>query len=315
MLIDRTHQTWAIASGIAFTVAAVGYAGSVAGSDRPWSGGSAIGLTYGIAGFAMMVFAGLLAARKKVPIWRVGRAQTWMRGHLWLGLLSFPLILFHAGLVFGGSLTRLMMWTFVVVVISGVVGAALQHYLPRLMFVRVPMETIFEQIPHVRTQLLVEADGIVSDACGALAVVTNPEAERTQASASKLQTAVRIDADDSAPLREFYMREMRPFIAEPEKDHPLAEKAHADQVFAKLTYVRPAGVSHAARRPREHLRGGTAAQPPAQDARVAARMAADAHSPVFRAARAGHHSHCDGTEVLRWQAEPVQRKPSRSGSI
>ncbi len=241
MLIDRTHQTWAIASGIAFTVAAVGYAGSVAGSDRPWSGGSAIGLTYGIAGFAMMVFAGLLAARKKVPIWRVGRAQTWMRGHLWLGLLSFPLILFHAGLVFGGSLTRLMMWTFVVVVISGVVGAALQHYLPRLMFVRVPMETIFEQIPHVRTQLLVEADGIVSDACGALAVVTNPEAERTQASASKLQTAVRIDADDSAPLREFYMREMRPFIAEPEKDHPLAEKAHADQVFAKLrTFVPPA---------------------------------------------------------------------------
>ena len=37
-----------------------------------------------------MIFAGLLAARKKVPVWRLGRAQDWMRGHLWLGLLSLP---------------------------------------------------------------------------------------------------------------------------------------------------------------------------------------------------------------------------------
>ena len=239
MLIDRTHRKWAVASGISLLVAAAGYAVSVSVSDRPWSGGSAIGLTYGIAGFAMMVFAGLLAARKKVPIWRVGRAQTWMRGHLWLGLLSFPVILLHAGLAFGGSLTRLTMWTFVIVIISGVVGAALQHYLPRLMVVRVPMETIFEEIPHVRAQLLVEADGIVSTACGALAVVANPEAERTGASASKLQTAVRIQADEAAPLREFYMSEMRSFIAEPDRDHPLQEQSHADQAFAGLRTLLP----------------------------------------------------------------------------
>jgi hypothetical protein len=211
----------------------------VAASARPWSGGSAIGLTYGSVGFAMMVFAGLLAARKKVPIWRVGRAQTWMRGHLWLGLLSFPIIVFHSGLSFGGSLTRVTMWTFVAVIVSGVVGAALQHYLPRLMFARVPMETIFDEIPHVRAQLLVEADGIVSDACGGLAVVTDPAAERTQASASKLQTAVRIDADDAAPLREFYLADMRSFVAEPDKTHPLDDKSYADQVFARLRTLLP----------------------------------------------------------------------------
>ena len=65
-------------------------------------GGSAIGLTFGIAGYALMLFAGLLGARKKVPIWRLGRAQTWMRGHFWLGLLSLPLILFHGGFRFAG---------------------------------------------------------------------------------------------------------------------------------------------------------------------------------------------------------------------
>jgi hypothetical protein len=239
MLIDSTHRSWAVGSGIALSVAAIGYAGTVAVADRPWSGGSAIGLTYGIAGFVMMVFAGLLAARKKVPLWRVGRAQTWMRGHLWLGLLSFPVILFHAGLTFGGSLTRVMMWIFVIVIASGVVGAALQHYLPRLMLSRVPMETIYEQIPHVRAQLLVEADGIVSDACGGLAVLTDPAAERALAGASKLQSAVRIDADDSAPLREFYLREMRPFMERPDRPHPLVDKSHGEQVFARLRTLVP----------------------------------------------------------------------------
>ncbi len=239
MLIDRTHRSWAVASGITFVVAAIGYAGSRTVADRPWSGGSAIGLIYGIAGFAMMLFAGLLAAKKKVRLWRIGRAQTWMRGHLWLGLLSFPIILFHAGLSFGGPLTGVMMWIFVVVMVSGVVGAALQHHLPRLIMTRVPMETIYEQIPHVRAQLLVEADTIVSDACGGLAVVTDPAAERSMAGASKLQSAARIDAEDSAPLREFYVAEMRPFIEHPDSEHRLADKQHGDQVFARLRTLLP----------------------------------------------------------------------------
>lgn len=239
MLIDRTHRSWAIGSAGALGIATVGYVGSIALADRPWSGGSAIGLTYGIVGFVMMVFAGLLAAKKKVRLWRIGRAQTWMRGHLWLGLLSFPIILFHAGLTFGGALTGVMMWLFFIVVLSGVVGAALQHYLPRLMLSRVPMETIYEQIPHVRAQLLIEADSIVSDACGGLAVVTDPAVERKLAGASKLQSAVRIDADDSAPLREFYLAEMRPFMEKPDRSHPLAEKTHGDQVFARLRTLLP----------------------------------------------------------------------------
>jgi hypothetical protein len=239
MLIDRTHRSWAAGSGIALSAAAAGYVANVVVADRPWSGGSAIGLTYGIIGFAMMVFAGLLAGRKKVPIWRVGRAQTWMRGHLWLGVLSFPVILFHAGLTFGGSLTAVTMWVFVIVVVSGIIGAALQHYLPKVMMSRLPMETIYEQIPRVRAQLLVEADSIVSDACGGLAVVTDPAAERSLAGASKLQSAVRIDADDSAPLREFYLSEMRPFVEQPDRPHPLSQKLHGDQVFARLRTLLP----------------------------------------------------------------------------
>ena len=127
------------------------------------------GILFGIAGFAMMLYAGLLGARKKVRIWRVGRAQTWMRGHLWLGTLSLPVIVFHAGFTFGGGLTFVLMWLFVIVVASGLLGAHyLQHTMPRPLLREVPMETIYEQIEHVRTQLLEEADTVVAEACGKL---------------------------------------------------------------------------------------------------------------------------------------------------
>ncbi|HEY3045273.1 MAG TPA: hypothetical protein VGJ39_14675 [Vicinamibacterales bacterium] len=240
MLIDRTHQPWAVASAGIFVAASVVYLAAVSLSDQPWSGGSAIGLTFGIGGFGMMLFAGLLSVRKKFRIWRVGRAQTWMRGHLWLGLLSLPIILFHAGFTFGGPLTRVMMWLFVIVIVSGVAGAALQHVLPRVMFERLPMETIYEEIPHVRAQLVTESETIVAAACGALALVSEPAAERaTSDSAAKLASTVRIDADDSAPLREFYLTEMAPFVADPDGAHAIANRVHADQAFARLRMVLP----------------------------------------------------------------------------
>src|SRR5579864_7577863 len=96
-------------------------------------GGSALGLTFGIAGYAMMIYAGLLGARKRVPTWRIGRAQTWMRGHIWLGLLSLLLILFHSGFAFRGPLTLVMMLLFFIVIGSGVLGTAIQHYVPGFM--------------------------------------------------------------------------------------------------------------------------------------------------------------------------------------
>src|SRR5258707_12815881 len=124
MLIDRTHRPWLFASLIILGVPILVYVPYSIQSLRGPRGGSALGLTFGIAGYAFILFAGLLGARKKVPVWRLGRAQTWMRGHLWLGLLSFPLILFHGGFAFRGPLTALLMLLFVIVVVSGVVGAA-----------------------------------------------------------------------------------------------------------------------------------------------------------------------------------------------
>ena len=169
MLIDRSHRPWFIFSLAALTVAGIGYAIYSSMSVRGPNGGSAVGLIYGSIGYALMLFAGLLGLRKKFPIMRVGRTTTWMRGHLWLGLLSFPLILFHAAFSLGaGALTRALMVLFIIVVVSGLLGAVLQHFIPRLMTERVQLETIYEQIDSVRVQLLEEAEKIVADLSSAL---------------------------------------------------------------------------------------------------------------------------------------------------
>ena len=191
MVIDRSHKRWAVASAVILVVASVAYVRYASGPVPP-SGGRGMGLIYGSVGFAFMSFATLLSVRKKFPIWRIGRAETWMRGHLWLGVLSLPLIVLHAGSLSGHGLAAWLMWLFAVVWASGLVGAYLQHVVPRRMLREVPMETIYEQIGHVRAQLVDEADTVVADACGRLDVVTEvPAAPAVTPAKATLATAMR----------------------------------------------------------------------------------------------------------------------------
>jgi hypothetical protein len=204
MRIDRTHRPWVIATvalAIVSTIAYIVYAVETPSGPR---GGSAMGLTFGIVGYGLMLYAGLLGARKQVPTWRIGRAQTWMRGHLWLGLLSLLLILFHGGFAFRGPLTLVLMLLFFIVIGSGILGAAIQHYVPNFMTSRVPLETIYEEIPHVRAQLCEEADQLAAAICGPVGGV----GEETP--------VVEIEHDDRERFREVYLRKVRPYLANPE---------------------------------------------------------------------------------------------------
>ena len=229
MRIDRTHRPWVIATitlAIASTVAYIVYAVDTPGGPR---GGSALGLTFGIVGYAMMLYAGLLGARKQVPTWRLGRAQTWLRGHLWLGLLSLLLILFHAGFAFRGPLTLLLMLLFFIVIGSGILGAAIQHYVPSFMTSRVPLETIYEEIPHVRAQLREEADQLAAAICGPLDGQLQPETEESQT------VLVEIEHDDRQRFRDVYLSKVRPYLADPEVSvAELADPLRSGETFDAL---------------------------------------------------------------------------------
>lgn len=234
MRIDQTHRPWmffTIAALAASSIIYIIYAVQAPGGPR---GGTAIGLTFGIAGYAMMLYAGLLGARKRVPVWRLGRAKTWMRGHIWLGLLSLPIILFHGGFAFRGPLTAVLMYLFFIVVASGILGALVQHYIPRLMTSRVPMETIYEEIPHVRAQLRDEADQLVATVCGPLnfTASTGPLLEQQSSSVS---TLVDIEQEDRERFREIYLGKVRPYLADPAaKGAQLADPRRSAEVFESL---------------------------------------------------------------------------------
>ena len=120
MRIDQTHRSWLIASLVMLGVSILLFGIYRVPSSGESMGGTALGLAFGGVGFAFMIFAALLGARKKVPVWRVGRAQTWMRGHLWLGLLSLPLIVLHSGFRYGHGLTAVLMTLLIIVVPSGI---------------------------------------------------------------------------------------------------------------------------------------------------------------------------------------------------
>jgi len=219
MRIDRTHRPWMIATVVLFVVCLllyILYAVRAPGGPR---GGSALGLTFGVAGYALMLYAGLLGARKQVPVWRLGRAQTWMRGHLWLGLLSLPLILFHGGFAWRGPLTAVLMWLFFIVIASGIAGAAIQHYVPGLMTSRVPMETIYEEIPHVRAQLRAEADQLAATVSGA----------------AEVSTLVDIEQEDRARFHQIYLDKIQPFLENPDAaSMELSDARRAAEVFESM---------------------------------------------------------------------------------
>ncbi len=269
MRMDKTQRGWALASVAILAISVVVYVVYSSGSPQDARGGSTLGLAFGVMGFAFMIFAALLGARKRVPTWRVGRAQAWMRGHVWLGFLALPFILFHGGFHFGGTLTRVLMWLLIITVLSGVFGAALQHYIPRVMTSDVPLETIYDEIGRVRTLLREEADRAMETVCGNLGLAKSSGGEGLRAggftalrglaaSAVPLRTSAAVSAgasaavaaapeiillseEESAPLRRFYLNEMRPFLERPKlRGQRLNEMAKASSAFAGLRTLLPA---------------------------------------------------------------------------
>ncbi|MEY2578329.1 MAG: hypothetical protein QOI49_1153 [Verrucomicrobiota bacterium] len=121
-------------------------------------GGTPLGLWFGSISLAIFIFAALLSLRKKIPLWRVGTVQRWLRAHIWLTILTIPLVILHSGFRFGGGMTTFLMVLYGIVMVSGFYGLFLQHIMPRLMKERLPAETVFEQIPHIRSQLAAAAE-------------------------------------------------------------------------------------------------------------------------------------------------------------
>jgi hypothetical protein len=256
----RPHRTWAGVVLLA-TLGCIGWWLVCVGKATRIPGGSTpVGLAYGVAGGAIILFEFLLWPRKKVRSWRIGSAQRWLRAHIWLGLLSVPLIVLHSGFELGGQLSALLMLLFVLVIASGIFGLAMQQWLPRTMYDRVPAETIYSQIDHVSNQFCANAEALVLATCGyesgrRKAGDSSEDSETpafytidTLRAASNVRGKVLetrpvfAAVPDSELLREMFFAQIKPFLASGAKSRSrLTELSYARQLFQTLRAQLPPG--------------------------------------------------------------------------
>ncbi len=253
MILNRDQRPWlfgtvlaALALGAGFVLVfhpgllpvrlPPGVADYLRGARRHYSvGNSPLGLIYGTAAYVIFIFAALLGMRKRLPQLRLGRARTWLRAHVWLTVLTVPLVLLHANARFGGPMTSTLMWLYLAVMVSGFYGLALQQFLPTRMKERVPGEVIYEQIPFHTQQLLQSAlkmrDGLRPAPTPARAVAAGGGGSVT------LAAEPAVPDPSVAALREALERNVLPYLAT-RKVNParqfLANDRRAEEFFRGL---------------------------------------------------------------------------------
>lgn len=130
ILPSRRARPW-IATALALAAAlAVSYVVYLAHTPEP-HGGTPAGLAYGVAAAALLAVLFGLAVRKRAYRSRLGSLDGWLQAHLYLGLLTVPLVLAHAGFRFEDPLAIAAFAVLLAVVATGLIGARLYATVPR----------------------------------------------------------------------------------------------------------------------------------------------------------------------------------------
>jgi len=134
---------------------------------------------------------------------------------------------------------------FLVVFVSGVLGAVFQHFMPRMITGRVPMETIYEQIDRVIGQLADEAGTIVGE-IGAAVEHQIEQAEDMdellQKPVTKGKTSALTVPDErvSKKITTFFEAQMKPYLASRHlRKTLLADPVQASTAFQQLKVLVP----------------------------------------------------------------------------
>ena len=229
-IFNRSHIPWFLFVVLATLVAGWIYVGNFYPARLPakWAlplvlvqpvsehrsiGGTPLGLIFGALAFAIFIFGVLLSLRKKMVLWpMIGSVQSWLRAHIWLTLLTVPLVLLHSGFRLGSAMTTLLMVLYAIVMVSGIYGLFLQHVMPRIMKERLPAETVYEQIPHIRSQLYLAAQKM-RDSLQRTAPLASPVSPLTSELEPGGQAAVAVaDPESEAALVTFLEDQVMPYL-------------------------------------------------------------------------------------------------------
>jgi hypothetical protein len=205
---------------------------------RP-SGSSPIGYACGVMGALIILFEMLLWPRKILRRFKLfGSTRLWMFLHIWLGLLSVPLVFGHSGFIYGrlmadavatnvGLLSATLMTLYLIVIASGVFGLAMQQIIPQKLLDEIPGETIATQREHVAYQFLEEARGLMAR----LTVSEGLDDDHGAGVAVAVQTVpYRVKQ-----LSDFFKDRVTPYLEMGKAGgQALASPARAEKLFAEL---------------------------------------------------------------------------------
>jgi hypothetical protein len=195
------------------------------------SGTSTAGFWCGVAAAFIILFEMLLWARKRWSfLKRWFATRHWMFLHIWLGLLSLPLVIIHCGALFGGPLSAALLSLFLAVIASGVWGLCMQQMIPRKLLNEVAEETVHNAIDDLMRQHLQEADALLAPY---LANEAKPLDEDERRSVS-VQVRPRVPYR-TRQIAEFYETSFLAYIASGRRASGLlASPARAALLFAEL---------------------------------------------------------------------------------
>ena len=124
--------------------------------------GNLWGLGYGIAATVLMLAAAAYAVRRRMPRWGPWRSRDWLQFHIYGGILFVFLLLMHTGFRFPAGVLGWSLWVLSVwLVVSGLLGIALQKWIPRILTSGLSTEVLYERIPELVAVIRGRAEKLV----------------------------------------------------------------------------------------------------------------------------------------------------------
>ncbi len=158
--------SWRRVFAALFVAAVLGFVVNVVTTDVRSS--NLFGLTYGWSAFGLLLALACFGLRRRflglATRLRLGSAASWLRMHLYGGLLFCLLVLMHSGFHFPiGGLTLTVWLLSLWVVTSGLVGLLLQRWIPRALSSGLSIEVLWERIPDLVKELRERAAAIAEN--------------------------------------------------------------------------------------------------------------------------------------------------------
>lgn len=215
-----------IASAVACIPILVWYVGSaLLGWAWPVADGR-FGVITGLIGFVIILSEILFWPRKALlrKFRWLGRARPWMWCHIVLGLVCLPIIVLHSGFDWGGRLSATTMVLFLVVIVSGVWGLAMQQWLPQKILNDIPNETVASQVEFAVEKHIGDAKRIRDQMTTELG--SAPDA--------KLGFKPKVTGRSAEQLTTFVNDLLVPYLQHGRNSNTLGSRKESENLFARL---------------------------------------------------------------------------------